>query len=83
MDFKTMNMDREIIRNRTTPSYLKSNIRRWLRDGNIGKLEQLVLSGCGDLLSGHTVNNSDSKNFLGYLNNYLVIIASYQYIYYG
>ncbi|VDK73506.1 unnamed protein product, partial [Onchocerca ochengi] len=71
IDFKIMNMDREIIRNRTTSSDLESNVRRWLHDGNVGKLEQLVLSGCGDLLFGHTVNNSDSKNFLHYLNDYL------------
>ncbi|VBB34297.1 unnamed protein product, partial [Acanthocheilonema viteae] len=60
-----------IIHNRVTSSYLQSNIHQWLRDGNIGKLEQLVLSGCGDLLFGHTTNNTNSKTFLDYLNTYL------------
>ncbi|MCP9259005.1 Ankyrin repeat protein [Dirofilaria immitis] len=55
IDFKAINTAREaildeIIRNRTASSCLESNIRQWLHDGNIGKLEQLVLSGCGDLL---------------------------------
>ncbi|KAM3724074.1 Serine/threonine-protein phosphatase 6 regulatory ankyrin repeat subunit [Dirofilaria immitis] len=76
IDFKAINTAREaildeIIRNRTASSCLESNIRQWLHDGNIGKLEQLVLSGCGDLLVGHTINNSNSKIFLDYLNDYL------------
>ncbi|CAG9538986.1 unnamed protein product [Cercopithifilaria johnstoni] len=76
IDFKTINTDKgiildEIIRNHITSSYLESNIHQWLDDGNIGKLEQLVLSGCGDLLFRHTTNNIKSKNFLAYLNTYL------------
>ncbi|EFO20957.2 hypothetical protein LOAG_07532 [Loa loa] len=76
IDFKAINIDREvvldeIIRNRMTSSCLQTNIRQWLQDGNINKLEQLVLSGCGDLLFGHTTNNSNSNLFLDHLNNYL------------
>ncbi|VDM23545.1 unnamed protein product [Wuchereria bancrofti] len=78
IDLKAMSADREvildeIIRSRITTSYLQSNIRQWLHDGNISKLEQLVLSGCGDLLFGHTTSNSNSNIFLNHLNAYLVI----------
>uniref|UniRef100_A0A915PJ46 Uncharacterized protein n=1 Tax=Setaria digitata TaxID=48799 RepID=A0A915PJ46_9BILA len=76
IDFKAMNMDREvfldeIIRTRVTTTYLQSSIRKWIHDGNIGKLEQLVLSGCGDLLLGHTTSNPNAKVFLEYLSAYL------------
>ncbi|VIO90375.1 Uncharacterized protein BM_BM11608 [Brugia malayi] len=76
IDLKAINADREIIldeiiRSRITTSYLQSNIRQWLHDGNISKLEQLVLSGCGDLLFGHTTSNSNSNIFLNQLNTYL------------
>lgn len=58
--------------NRVAPSYLESNIRQWIRDGNVGKLEQLVLSGCGDLLLNHATSNPDSLTFLEHLSTYLV-----------
>uniref|UniRef100_A0A0R3RJ35 ANK_REP_REGION domain-containing protein n=1 Tax=Elaeophora elaphi TaxID=1147741 RepID=A0A0R3RJ35_9BILA len=76
INFKAISTEREIIldeiiRNHVTSSYLESNIRQWLNDGNVGKLEQLVLSGCGDLLSGRVTNNLNSKAFLDHLNIYL------------
>ncbi|KHJ93002.1 ankyrin repeat protein [Oesophagostomum dentatum] len=34
-----------VLHNRVAPSYLESSIQQWLRDGQLAKLEQLVLSG--------------------------------------
>lgn len=76
IDLQAMKMDRkailkEVMHNRVAPSYLESNIRQWIRDGNVGKLEQLVLSGCGDLLLNHATSNPDSLTFLEHLSTYL------------
>lgn len=35
----------QVLHNRVAPSYLESSIQQWLRDGQLAKLEQLVLSG--------------------------------------
>ena len=45
MTFDFMKFNVEVLHNRVAPSYLESSIQQWLRDGQILKLEQLVLSG--------------------------------------
>ena len=77
MDLEGMRMDsratmRQALQHRVAPSYLETSIQQWLRDGNIAKLEQLILSGCGDLLTDRTSNNNDAIEFLENLENYLV-----------
>ncbi|VDN06231.1 unnamed protein product, partial [Thelazia callipaeda] len=66
IDLKAMKIRRHV-----APSYLESVVRQWIQDGNVSKLELLVLSGCGDLLLGHSTNNPISKAFLEKLSNYL------------
>lgn len=44
-----------------------------MKEGNTGKLEQLVLSGCGDLLQGRQPANPESEEFLNALPAYLVM----------
>jgi hypothetical protein len=76
---------KHVLRNRIAPSYLQSSIGQWLREvcatpairvmcaqGSVGKLEQLVLSGCGDMLLGKTSTNVDCNEFLAKLPDYLV-----------
>ena len=76
---------KHVLRNRIAPSYLQSSIAQWLREvcatptlrvmcaqGSVGKLEQLVLSGCGDMLLGKTSTNVDCNEFLEKLPDYLV-----------
>uniref|UniRef100_A0AC35TST0 ANK_REP_REGION domain-containing protein n=1 Tax=Rhabditophanes sp. KR3021 TaxID=114890 RepID=A0AC35TST0_9BILA len=69
IDLERMRMDtkealKQVLHNRVAPSYLESNIQQWLRESNIPKLEQLVLSGCGDLLLDKTSNNPETQLFL-------------------
>lgn len=47
-----------------------------MREGNLGKLDQLVLSGCGDLLLGKKSNNPDTTIFLQELPQLLKTIES-------
>jgi len=55
---------------------LETNIQQWLREGNLGKLDQLVLSGCGDLLLDKKTNNPDTSIFLQELPHLLKTIDS-------
>uniref|UniRef100_A0A0K0F5M1 ANK_REP_REGION domain-containing protein n=1 Tax=Strongyloides venezuelensis TaxID=75913 RepID=A0A0K0F5M1_STRVS len=76
IDLERMRMDtkealKQVLHNRVAPSYLESNIQQWIRESNIPKLEQLVLSGCGDLLFGKTSNNPETQIFLEELPNVL------------
>ncbi|GMR43020.1 hypothetical protein PMAYCL1PPCAC_13215 [Pristionchus mayeri] len=69
IDLASMRMDtktalKQVLHNRVAPSYLESSIQQWIRDGMIAKLEQLVLSGCGDMLHGRTSTNSETAAFL-------------------
>ena len=48
------------------------SIQQWLREGNLGKLDQLVLSGCGDLLLEKKSTNPDTQIFLQELPPLLV-----------
>jgi hypothetical protein len=72
----TLEMDKtalkHVLHNRVAPSYLETNIEQWLREGNVNKLDQLVLSGCGDLLIERKATNTDSAKFLNDLEEYLV-----------
>ncbi|KJH52509.1 ankyrin repeat protein [Dictyocaulus viviparus] len=60
-----------VLHNRVAPSYLESSIQQWLRDGQLAKLEQLVLSGCGDLLEHRTTTNPETATFLDNLPEYM------------
>lgn len=60
------------IQQRVAPSYLDTSIQQWLREGNIGKLEQLTLSGCGDLLIGRVATHSEAAEFLTNLDELMV-----------
>lgn len=60
------------LHNRVAPSYLESSIQQWLRDGQVAKLEQLVLSGCGDLLQARTSSHSETQAFLDNMPEYTV-----------
>ncbi|CAJ0942117.1 unnamed protein product, partial [Mesorhabditis belari] len=76
IDLAAMRLDtkaalKQVLHNRVAPSYLESSIQQWLRDGQIAKLEQLVLSGCGDLLQNRSSANSDTSLFLNQLPDYL------------
>lgn len=62
---------RTSLQQRVAPSYLESSIQQWLREGNVQKLDQLVLSGCGDLLQDRTSSNGDAQKFLDELPPYL------------
>ncbi|GMS90395.1 hypothetical protein PENTCL1PPCAC_12570, partial [Pristionchus entomophagus] len=69
IDLSSMRMDtktalKQVLHNRVAPSYLESSIQQWIRDGMIAKLEQLVLSGCGDMLHGRTSTNAETATFL-------------------
>uniref|UniRef100_A0A183BUL8 ANK_REP_REGION domain-containing protein n=1 Tax=Globodera pallida TaxID=36090 RepID=A0A183BUL8_GLOPA len=50
------------------------NIQQWLREGNLAKLDQLVLSGCGDLLLDKKTANPEAHLFLKELSNLLKTI---------
>ncbi|KHN82408.1 Putative ankyrin repeat protein, partial [Toxocara canis] len=65
---------KQVLHNRVAPSYLESSMQQWVREGNVAKLEQLVLSGCGDLLQNRTSNNPESAAFLENLDTYLAEI---------
>uniref|UniRef100_A0A914CE44 Uncharacterized protein n=1 Tax=Acrobeloides nanus TaxID=290746 RepID=A0A914CE44_9BILA len=67
---------KQILHNRVAPSYLESNIQQWAREGNLAKLDQLVLSGCGDLLLDKKSNNADTVMFLDELPNLLNTIEN-------
>ncbi|PIO56504.1 hypothetical protein TELCIR_22096, partial [Teladorsagia circumcincta] len=51
---------------------LEEDIYDWIHTGNVGKLEELVLTGYGDLLLGrnHEVEDADSIGFLEVLPQY-------------
>lgn len=53
------------------------SIQQWVREGNLAKLDQLVLSGCGDLLLDKKSNNTETGLFLQELPNLLVRPASH------
>ncbi|KAK0420632.1 hypothetical protein QR680_014803 [Steinernema hermaphroditum] len=67
---------KEVLHNRVAPSYLESNIQQWLREGHIAKLEQLILSGCGDLLLGKSSTNPDAQVFMENVPQYLDTIEN-------
>ncbi|VDO89962.1 unnamed protein product [Heligmosomoides polygyrus] len=76
IDLSAMRLDtkaalKQVLHNRVAPSYLESSIQQWLRDGQLAKLEQLVLSGCGDLLQNRTATNTDTASFLENLPEYM------------
>ncbi|XGW18517.1 hypothetical protein V3C99_002825 [Haemonchus contortus] len=76
IDLSAMRLDtkaalKQVLHNRVAPSYLESSIQQWLRDGQLAKLEQLVLSGCGDLLQNRNATNADTVNFLENLPEYM------------
>uniref|UniRef100_A0A1I7W722 Uncharacterized protein n=1 Tax=Heterorhabditis bacteriophora TaxID=37862 RepID=A0A1I7W722_HETBA len=76
IDLAAMRLDtkaalKQVLHNRVAPSYLESSIQQWLRDGQLAKLEQLVLSGCGDLLQNRTSTNTDTAEFLANLPEYM------------
>jgi len=50
---------------------LETSIQQWLREGQLGKLDQLVLSGCGDLLLDKKSMNPEAGIFLQELPNLL------------
>lgn len=54
---------------------LEEDIYDWIHTGNIGKLEELVLTGYADLLLGrnHEVEDADSIGFLEVLPQYQVL----------
>ncbi|KAI6240921.1 Ankyrin repeat and Ankyrin repeat-containing domain-containing protein [Aphelenchoides fujianensis] len=62
---------KQVLHNRVAPSYLETNIQQWLREGNLAKLDQLVLSGCGDLLLDKKTNNPEATTFVTELPNLL------------
>ncbi|CAB3403422.1 unnamed protein product [Caenorhabditis bovis] len=81
IDLAAMRLDtraalKQVLHNRVAPSYLESSIQQWLRDGHVAKLEQLVLSGCGDLLNNRTSSNSETQQFLDKLPEYMEKIDS-------
>ncbi|KAI6235408.1 Ankyrin repeat and Ankyrin repeat-containing domain-containing protein [Aphelenchoides besseyi] len=65
---------KQVLHNRVAPSYLETNIQQWLREGNLAKLDQLVLSGCGDLLLEKKTNNTEASTFVTELPNLLTTI---------
>ncbi|KAK6037519.1 hypothetical protein COOONC_24977 [Cooperia oncophora] len=76
IDLSAMRLDtkaalKQVLHNRVAPSYLESSIQQWLRDGQLAKLEQLVLSGCGDLLQNRNATNAETANFLENLPEYM------------
>uniref|UniRef100_A0A914GVW4 Uncharacterized protein n=1 Tax=Globodera rostochiensis TaxID=31243 RepID=A0A914GVW4_GLORO len=79
INLERMRMDtkqalKQVLHNRVAPSYLESNIQQWLREGNLAKLDQLVLSGCGDLLLDKKTANPEAHLFLKELSNLLKTI---------
>lgn len=60
------------LQQRIAPSYLDTSIQQWLREGNVGKLEQLTLSGCGDLLLGRLATHPEAADFLFSLDELMV-----------
>ncbi|KAL6727776.1 hypothetical protein Aduo_009624 [Ancylostoma duodenale] len=76
IDLSAMRLDtkaalKQVLHNRVAPSYLESSIQQWLRDGQLAKLEQLVLSGCGDLLQNRSGSNPETTKFLENLPEYM------------
>ncbi|KAK6741808.1 hypothetical protein RB195_009591 [Necator americanus] len=76
IDLSAMRLDtkaalKQVLHNRVAPSYLESSIQQWLRDGQLAKLEQLVLSGCGDLLQNRNGTNPETVKFLENLPEYM------------
>ncbi|KAF1761479.1 hypothetical protein GCK72_009735 [Caenorhabditis remanei] len=76
IDLSAMRLDtraalKQVLHNRVAPSYLESSIQQWLRDGQLAKLEQLVLSGCGDLLQSRTSSHTETQAFLDRLPDYM------------
>ncbi|WKX99944.1 hypothetical protein Q1695_014649 [Nippostrongylus brasiliensis] len=76
VDLAAMRLDtraalKQVLHNRVAPSYLESSIQQWLRDGQLPKLEQLVLSGCGDLLQNRNATNPETATFLENLPEYM------------
>ncbi|PIC11624.1 hypothetical protein B9Z55_028975 [Caenorhabditis nigoni] len=76
IDLAAMRLDtraalKQVLHNRVAPSYLESSIQQWLRDGQLAKLEQLVLSGCGDLLQSRTSPHTETQAFLDRLPEYM------------
>lgn len=61
-----------VLQQRIAPSYLETSIQQWLREGNVGKLEQLTLSGCGDLLVGRVATHPEAADFLFSLDEVIV-----------
>ncbi|CAD5214744.1 unnamed protein product [Bursaphelenchus okinawaensis] len=81
INLERMKMDtkqalKQVLHNRVAPSYLETNIQQWMREGNLAKLDQLVLSGCGDLLIDKKANNSDAMAFVNELPGLLDTISS-------
>ncbi|KAH7727798.1 Protein F34D10.6 b [Aphelenchoides avenae] len=79
INLERMRMDtkqalQQVLHNRVAPSYLETNIQQWVREGNLAKLDQLVLSGCGDLLLDKKSNNTETGLFLQELPNLLETI---------
>lgn len=60
---------------------LEEDISDWIHTGNIGKLEELVLNGYGDLLLGrtHEVEDNDAVTFLEVLPQYQVFWSLYMW----
>uniref|UniRef100_A0A1I7SUJ5 ANK_REP_REGION domain-containing protein n=2 Tax=Bursaphelenchus xylophilus TaxID=6326 RepID=A0A1I7SUJ5_BURXY len=80
INLERMKMDtkqalKQVLHNRVAPSYLETNIQQWMREGNLAKLDQLVLSGCGDLLIDKKANNSDAMAFVNELPGLLDTIS--------
>ncbi|CAJ0598821.1 unnamed protein product [Cylicocyclus nassatus] len=76
IDLPAMRLDtkaalKQVLHNRVAPSYLESSIQQWLRDGQLAKLEQLVLSGCGDLLQNRNATNPETAKYLENLPEYM------------
>uniref|UniRef100_A0A1I8BXT1 ANK_REP_REGION domain-containing protein n=1 Tax=Meloidogyne hapla TaxID=6305 RepID=A0A1I8BXT1_MELHA len=67
---------KQILHTRVAPSYLETNIQQWLREGNLAKLDQLVMSGCGDLVLDKKSNNPEAQIFLKELPSLLSNIDS-------
>jgi len=58
------------------PPFSIPSIQQWLREGNLAKLDQLVMSGCGDLLLDKRSTNPDAHLFLHELPTLLETIES-------
>lgn len=65
---------KQVLHTRVAPSYLETNIQQWLREGNLAKLDQLVMSGCADLLLDKKPTNQEAANFIADLPSLLVSV---------